>query len=87
MPPRTGKAVVTGQVVTADAHVPLRFRPGAQEIQQALKVDEPLRAAEAPEVDGLVLIEDANTIGPGDFLTVEITGAEVYDVRARIMKD
>jgi ribosomal protein S12 methylthiotransferase len=44
-------------------------------------------AAEAPEVDGLVLIEGANAIGPGDFVTVEITGAEVYDVRARVMED
>jgi ribosomal protein S12 methylthiotransferase len=44
-------------------------------------------AAEAPEVDGLVLIEGANTIGPGGFVTVEITGAEVYDVRGRVVKE
>lgn len=40
---------------------------------------------EAPEIDGLVRIAPAALpVKPGDFLTVEVTGAEAYEVYARV---
>ena len=45
---------------------------------------------EAPEIDGLVriapsgLLARARAIKPGDFLTVEVTGAEAYEVYGRV---
>lgn len=39
--------------------------------------------AEAPEVDGSVFIESPRPLVPGQFLDVEITRADIYDVYAR----
>ncbi|MEZ5826444.1 MAG: 30S ribosomal protein S12 methylthiotransferase RimO [Geminicoccaceae bacterium] len=36
--------------------------------------------AEAPEIDGVVRIEDAGELVPGDLLTAEITGCDDYDL-------
>ena len=36
--------------------------------------------AEAPEIDGVVHIEDAAELAPGDLLTAEITGSDDYDL-------
>lgn len=41
---------------------------------------------EAPEVDGLVLIDTPRKLRSGDFVTVKITGADVYDVTGRVVK-
>lgn len=42
--------------------------------------------AEAPEVDGMILIEHDGELVPGQFVQVEVTRAEVYDVYGRIEK-
>jgi ribosomal protein S12 methylthiotransferase len=40
---------------------------------------------DAPEIDGLVIIEDPTTnIRPGDFVDVKITGADEYDLYGEI---
>ncbi len=38
--------------------------------------------ADAPEIDGLVYIEDASEVSPGDWLEVTITGADAHDLYA-----
>jgi ribosomal protein S12 methylthiotransferase len=38
---------------------------------------------DAPEIDGVVLIEDAERLTPGDLLEVEIIGADQHDLRGR----
>lgn len=40
---------------------------------------------DAPEVDGLILIPDAPTANPGDFVSVHITGAMPYDLVGEIL--
>lgn len=40
-------------------------------------------SADAPEIDGLVYIEDGQQLRPGDFATVEVTDADDYDLYAR----
>ena len=39
-------------------------------------------SADAPEIDGLVYVEGAQNAQPGDFITVEITAADVHDLFA-----
>ena len=39
---------------------------------------------EAPEVDGLVLLESGKKLRVGEFVKVKITGADVYDVAGRV---
>ena len=39
-------------------------------------------SADAPEIDGLVYVEGAQNAQPGDFITVEITAADAYDLFA-----
>jgi ribosomal protein S12 methylthiotransferase len=41
-------------------------------------------AGEAPEIDGVICIDDASHLKPGDQVTVRIVGASVYDLRARL---
>ena len=41
-------------------------------------------AAEAPEVDGCVWVKPTKDFAPGQFISVEITGADVYDVQASV---
>jgi ribosomal protein S12 methylthiotransferase len=40
--------------------------------------------ADAPEIDGVVRIEKAGKLKPGDWADVEITAADAYDLRARL---
>ncbi|HQN00929.1 MAG TPA: 30S ribosomal protein S12 methylthiotransferase RimO [Candidatus Hydrogenedentes bacterium] len=42
--------------------------------------------AEAPEVDGMILSEHDGELVPGQFVQVEITRAEVYDVYGRVVE-
>lgn len=44
-------------------------------------------AAEAPEVDGHIQIEDGAELQPGDYLEVEITDADAHDLYARFAED
>jgi ribosomal protein S12 methylthiotransferase len=39
---------------------------------------------DAPEIDGRVLIEGGGGLRPGDIVQVEITGADDYDLEARL---
>jgi ribosomal protein S12 methylthiotransferase len=39
---------------------------------------------EAPEIDGVVYVEDAAHLTPGQRATVHVVGASVYDLRARL---
>ncbi|MER0216789.1 MAG: 30S ribosomal protein S12 methylthiotransferase RimO [Nitrosomonas sp.] len=39
-------------------------------------------SADAPEIDGLVYVEGAGDVQPGDFIEVEITGSDAHDLFA-----
>ena len=39
-------------------------------------------SADAPEIDGLVYVEEAGEVQPGDFIAVEITGSDAHDLFA-----
>lgn len=39
-------------------------------------------SADAPEIDGLVYVENADRVQPGDFIEVEITGSDTHDLFA-----
>jgi ribosomal protein S12 methylthiotransferase len=41
--------------------------------------------ADAPEIDGVVHIERAKALKPGDWADVEITSADAYDLHARLV--
>jgi len=41
-------------------------------------------AADAPEIDGLVYIEDGHTLTTGEFVTVVVQRADEHDLYARI---
>ena len=43
--------------------------------------------ADAPEIDGLVYIDDAFHLQPGQFVEVEIIGADEYDLWATVIED
>ncbi len=40
---------------------------------------------EAPEIDGVICIDDAAHLKPGDRVAVHVVGASVYDLRARLV--
>jgi ribosomal protein S12 methylthiotransferase len=42
--------------------------------------------ADAPEIDGLVFIEDGRDLNPGDMADVTILSADDYDLRARLAR-
>ena len=42
-------------------------------------------SADAPEIDGVVYIDNAKTIKPGEFIEVEITGSDAHDLRAKMV--
>jgi ribosomal protein S12 methylthiotransferase len=42
--------------------------------------------ADAPEIDGLVHIEGAHALRPGDWADVEITSSDAYDLTARLVR-
>ena len=42
--------------------------------------------ADAPEIDGVVRIATMDSLQPGEFCRVEITGADEYDLYARPIK-
>ena len=43
--------------------------------------------ADAPEIDGLVYIEDAGYLKPGEFIEVEITNSDEHDLQASIINN
>jgi len=42
--------------------------------------------ADAPEIDGLVHVEDGGGLAPGDLVEVRITAADEYDLRGRLCR-
>ena len=42
--------------------------------------------AEAPEIDGVVHIADAEGLAPGDWADVQVTSADTYDLHARLVE-
>ena len=44
-------------------------------------------SADAPEIDGVVRIADASGLAVGDFAQVEVVGAGVYDLEAKLVAD
>ena len=42
-------------------------------------------SADAPEIDGIVTIENAHGLKQGDFVDVEITASDAHDLRARVL--
>ena len=40
---------------------------------------------DAPEIDGLVHIEGASSLAPGDWADVEITASDAYDLTAKLV--
>ena len=49
-------------------------------------VDIARSAADAPEIDGLVYIENTGHLKVGEFLTVEIIDSDAHDLRGRILE-
>ena len=41
-------------------------------------------AADAPEIDGLVRISNGGKLKVGEFAQVKVTGADAYDLKARV---
>ena len=41
--------------------------------------------ADAPEIDGVVYIDNAKTMKLGEFIEVEITGSDAHDLRAKVV--
>ncbi|HXI86429.1 MAG TPA: 30S ribosomal protein S12 methylthiotransferase RimO, partial [Parvularculaceae bacterium] len=39
---------------------------------------------DAPEIDGAVILEEAEGLAPGDMVRVRITGADAYDLYGEI---
>ena len=42
-------------------------------------------SADAPEIDGVVYIDNAKTMKLGEFIEVEITGSDAHDLRAKVV--
>jgi ribosomal protein S12 methylthiotransferase len=40
--------------------------------------------ADAPEIDGVVYINNVKNMKPGEFVEVEITGSDAHDLRAKV---
>lgn len=44
-------------------------------------------SADAPEIDGVVYIDNAKTLKPGEFVAVEITGSDAHDLLAKTITE
>ena len=42
-------------------------------------------SADAPEIDGVVYIDNAKALKPGEFINVEITGSDAHDLWAKVV--
>jgi len=54
------------------------------EVDTGTGVAQARSAADAPEIDGLVLIEDAGHLVPGSWAEVEILAADTYDLQGKL---
>ena len=46
-----------------------------------------LEDADAPDIDGLVFIENNPNVKPGDFVDVKVTDSSDYDLFAEVVKE
>jgi ribosomal protein S12 methylthiotransferase len=43
--------------------------------------------ADAPEIDGVVYVSNVKNVKPGEFIEVEVTGADAHDLRAKRLRE
>jgi len=70
-----------------EAKVGQQMRVLVDEIDPETGVAQARSAADAPEIDGLVLIEDAGHLKPGSWAEVEIVAADTYDLQGQLLED
>jgi len=70
-----------------EAKVGQQMRVLVDEIDPETGVAQARSAADAPEIDGLVLIEDAGHLEPGSWAEVEIVAADTYDLQGQLLED
>ena len=77
------------QAFSAGSHPAGQVNPGALQILKAGGHDvdgvsskswDLFAAADAPEIDGVVILDGADNVKPGDFIEVEISGATEHDL-------
>ena len=69
------------------ARVGQKMRVLVDEIDLETGLAQARSAADAPEIDGLVLIEDAGHLKSGSWAQVEIVAADTYDLQGRLLED
>ncbi|HEV7441839.1 MAG TPA: radical SAM protein, partial [Steroidobacteraceae bacterium] len=74
-------AAISAQRLSARVGRKMRVLVDAVEKNTAIARSE----ADAPEIDGVVRIAKAGKLRVGDWAEVEITGADAYDLKARIL--
>lgn len=83
-------------VMELQAGITEAFNRGREDVRELVLVEEfeeetglwkGRSRSEAPEVDGMILIEGGPELRPGQFVTVELTRADLYDMYARVLKD
>ena len=70
-----------------EAKVGQQMQVLVDEIDPETGVAQARSAADAPEIDGLVLIEDAGHLKPGSWAEVEIVAADTYDLQGQLLED
>jgi len=70
-----------------EAKVGQQMQVLVDEIDPETGVAQARSAADAPEIDGLVLIEDAGHLTPGSWAEVEIVAADTYDLQGKLLED
>ena len=70
-----------------EAKVGQQMQVLVDEIDPETGVAQARSAADAPEIDGLVLIEDAGHLTPGSWAQVEIVAADTYDLQGKLLED
>ncbi len=69
------------------ARVGQKMRVLVDEVDPETGLVQARSAADAPEIDGLVLIEDAGRLKPGSWAQVEIVAADTYDLQGQLLED
>ena len=69
-----------------EAKVGQQMRVLVDEIDPETGVAQTRSASDAPEIDGLVLIEDARHLVPGSWAEVEIVASDTYDLQGELLE-
>ncbi len=69
------------------ARVGQKMRVLVDEVDPETGLVQARSAADAPEIDGLVLIEDAGRLKPGSWAQVVIVAADTYDLQGQLLED